>query len=72
MNNDGPFVATILYPEGWMVLSPWIETVDGHRYRHHIAPHVHGRGRYDREREAKHLAAQLNAAVRREEQSDDG
>ena len=52
------FVAVFL-PEGWVTLSPWIKTQDGHWYRHTIANW--GMGSAEQEVLAKHLAEQLNA-----------
>lgn len=47
------FDAVYLVPEGWCVLSSWIETPTGERYRHHCAEGLS-------EDHAKHLASQLS------------
>ena len=58
------FEAVRLFPEGWVVLSPWVTTVDGYWYRHHVVQA--GTGSHSRERQefCEHLARQLNAPER--------
>lgn len=56
------FVATLIYPSGWTVLSPWIQTIDGYWYRHHI--NELGYGNKLNEEMARFLAEQLNKYVR--------
>lgn len=60
--DDTRFVAVLIYPPGWTVLSPWIKTIDGYRYRHHIG--AFGYGDKLSEDMARHLADELNKFVR--------
>ena len=50
------FDAVCLVPEGWTVLSPPITTLTGDHYRQHCGEFGQN------EAEARHVAAQLNAA----------
>ena len=58
------FEATLIYPAGWVVLSPWICTIDGHWYRHHVADPFGSSGIGEVARDhAQHLATELNALL---------
>lgn len=56
--NGKRFIAMMLYPEGWVVLSPWIKSFDGYCYRHHIQNF--GQGSLLNKEMAEHLANELN------------
>lgn len=58
------FEAVRLQPEGWVVLTPWISTLDGHLYRAHAwRSYSLAVGWNEAQREAEHIAAQLNAVM---------
>lgn len=54
------FDAVLLHPEGWVVLSPWVTTPEGHPFRLHItvAPASHDSACREW---CEHIAGQLNA-----------
>jgi len=55
------FEAVRLFPEGWVVLSPWVTTVDGYWYRQHIVQAGAGSHSEERREFCEHLERQLNA-----------
>ena len=61
MKNRPPightFEAVRLVPEGWVVLTPWITTPDGHWWRLHLSSPGHDK---EAEQWARHMASQLN------------
>ena len=52
------FIAMMLHPEGWVVLSPWIKSLNGDYYRHHVQNF--GSGSLLNKEMAEHLASELN------------
>ncbi len=58
------FEAVQIVPDGWCCLTPWIQTPDGYWWRAHIEVCC-GYGEKT-EHWAKHMAQQINAAMRKE------
>jgi hypothetical protein len=58
------FEALLIYPEGWTMLSPWIQTESGAWYRHHIASPRGSLGYGEpAQNAARHLANEINRAM---------
>jgi len=61
VKENNKFIAIRLHPEGWVVLSPWIKTIDGKiTYKHHIS---HYGDHYFAKEMAEHLANELNKFI---------
>lgn len=55
------FEAAQIAPCGWLCLTPWIQTPDGHWWR----ANIEGYGHSDKAREwAEHVAEQINRAMK--------
>ena len=65
MNEGDGFDAVFLMPEGWVVLGPWVETPDGHKWRPHWLSSVRPPYGDAAKTEAEHYARQFNLAVAR-------
>jgi hypothetical protein len=65
MSEDDKFAACLLMPEGWVVLGPWVETPDGHRWRPHWLPTVGPKYGDAAKAEAEHYAREFNKAAAR-------
>lgn len=59
------FEAVMIAPEGWLVLSPWIRTEDGHWWRAHIYLYGHEGGTVRHREHAEHMAREINKAMGR-------